>query len=76
MPTTRTTVNARTDSLETLRAEAAQRGVSLSSILAEAVDEKARALRARRRPRLGVGRSTDGRSAAELATEPIADSPR
>jgi hypothetical protein len=41
-------------------------------VLAEAVEEKAVAIRRAHRPRLGLGRSTDGRSAAETATEPIA----
>lgn len=74
MQTRRTTVAARADSLDTLQSEARRRGVSLSAILAEAVDEKAAALR-RRRPRLGIGRSTDGLSAAELTSEPVAHPP-
>ena len=39
--TKRTTVTASRDSLATLENEAARRGVSLSALLAEAVDEKA-----------------------------------
>lgn len=63
------------DSLATLEAEARRRGTSLSAVLAEAVDEKAAALRHGRRPRVGVGRSADGRSAAELTSEPVARPP-
>lgn len=73
--TRRTTVAARRSSLQTLEAEARRRSVSLSQVMAEAIDEKARALNASRRPRLGVARSTDGRSAAELTSEPIAHPP-
>jgi hypothetical protein len=68
----RTTVAANRASLDTLEAEARRRGVSLSTIMAEAIDEKARALHASRRPRFGIARSTDGLSAAELTGEPIA----
>jgi hypothetical protein len=71
----RTTVTATRESLATLEAEARRRGVSLSAVLAEAVDEKAAALRARRRPRVGLARSTDGRSAAEVASGPVARPP-
>jgi hypothetical protein len=71
----RTTVAAKRASLDTLEAEARRRGVSLSTIMAEAIDEKARTLHVSRRPRLGVARSTDGRSAAELTGEPIAHPP-
>ena len=71
----RTTVTADVDALATLEAEARRRSVSLSAVLAEAVDEKAQAIRAGRRPRLGVARSSDGRSAAELTAEPVAESP-
>jgi len=70
----RTTVAADADDLATLEAEAVRRGVSLTTVLAEAVADKAAALR-HRRPRLGVARSTDGRSAAEVAAEPIAHPP-
>jgi len=73
--TKRTTVTASRDSLATLENEAARRGVSLSSLLAEAVDEKAAGIRAGRRPRVGMGRSTDGRSARDLASEPVARPP-
>ena len=71
----RTTVAADREALDTLEAEARRRGVSLSSILAEAVEEKAASIRAARRPRVALGRSTDGRSAAEVAAEPIAEPP-
>jgi hypothetical protein len=71
----RTTVTASRDALATLEAEAARRGVSLSTVLAEAVDEKAAGIRAERQPRVGMGRSTDGRSARELASEPVARPP-
>jgi hypothetical protein len=71
----RTTVAARRDSLETLEAEARRRGVSLSTIMAEAIDEKAMRLHVSRRPRLGIARSTDGLSAAELTSEPVAHTP-
>jgi hypothetical protein len=71
----RTTVSARRSSLETLEAEARRRGVTLTAVLSEAIDEKASALHAARRPRLGIARSTDGLSAAELTSEPVAESP-
>ena len=71
----RTTVTARRESLATLESEAGRRGVSLSALLAEAVDEKAAGIRAARRPQVGMGRSTDGRSARELASEPVARPP-
>jgi hypothetical protein len=71
----RTTVSARRSSLETLEAEARRRGVTLTAVLSEAIDEKANALHAARRPRLGIARSTDGLSAAELTSEPVAESP-
>jgi Ribbon-helix-helix protein, copG family len=71
----RTTVTADHDSLDTLEAEAKRRGVSLSAVLAEAVDDKAASIRAARRPRVALGRSRDGRSAAELTAEPVAEPP-
>jgi Ribbon-helix-helix protein, copG family len=71
----RTTVTASRESLATLEAEARRRGVSLSAMLAEAVDEKAAALRSRRRPRVGLARSRDGRSAGEVSSEPVARPP-
>jgi hypothetical protein len=72
----RTTVSADAEDLTTLEGEARRRGSSLSSVLAEAVEEKATAIRCARRPRLGLGRSTDGASAAQTATEPIARPPQ
>ena len=71
----RTTVSADSEALATLEAEAQRRGESLSSVLAEAVEEKAIEIRRARRPRVALGRSTDGRSAAEVATEPVAHRP-
>ncbi len=71
----RTTVSADIEALATLEAEARRRGDSLSALLAEAVEEKAITIRRGHRPRLGLGRSTDGRGAAESATEPVARPP-
>jgi hypothetical protein len=71
----RTTVTADREALETLTAEARRRGVSLTVILGEAVEEKAASIRAARRPRVGLGRSSDGRSAAQLTAEPVAEPP-
>jgi hypothetical protein len=71
----RTTVNADVESLATLESEARRRGDSLSAVLAEAVEEKAIAIRRARQPRLGLGRSTDGRGAAETTAEPVAHPP-
>ncbi|MGH2804499.1 MAG: hypothetical protein ACRDL4_15840 [Thermoleophilaceae bacterium] len=68
-------MTANRDALATLEAEAQRRGLSLSAILAEAVEEKAAGIRVARRPRVGLGRSTDGRSARELASEPVGRSP-
>jgi hypothetical protein len=72
----RTTVTAPKEAIRTLQAEAERRGVSLAMVLREAVEEKAQALRASRRPRVGVARSTDGRNAAEVTAEPVAEKPR
>jgi hypothetical protein len=68
----RTTIAAPAEVLDTLAAEAKRRGVSLNTILTEAVSEKAAGLRAARRPRLGIGASTDARCAAEVTAEPVA----
>jgi ABC-type sugar transport system substrate-binding protein len=76
MKVRRTTVSASSAALGTLEAEANRRGVPVSALLREAVEEKARALRAGRRPHVGVARSTDGASAAEVASEPVAEEPR
>ena len=75
MMKSRTTVTAPVSDLETLRSEAQRRGVSLSTVLAEAVAEKAQSIRRRRRPRVGVARSSDGRSAADVSGEPVAHPP-
>jgi hypothetical protein len=75
MPLRRTTVAVHADVLATLEAESVRRGVPLTVLLAEAVEEKATSLRAARRPRIGLGRSTDGRSVAELTAEPTARPP-
>jgi hypothetical protein len=71
----RTTVKADGEALASLEAEARRRGVSLSTVLAEAIEEKAAAIRAARRPRVGVAASSDGRAAAELASRPVARPP-
>lgn len=71
----RTTVNADSEALSILEDEAKRRGASLSVVLAEAVAEKATAIVRARKPRLGIGRSTDGTSAVETATDPIAAPP-
>lgn len=72
----RTTLTADDGTLATLQAEADRRGTSLAAVLREAVDEKAAALRAARRPRVGYARSTDGASAAALTSDPVAEPPR
>ena len=72
----RTTVSANPEDLATLENEARRRGSSLSSVLAEAVEEKAIAIKRAHRPRLGLGRSTEGASAVQTATEPVARPPR
>lgn len=71
----RTTVTATRETLATLEAEAQRRNVPLATVLREAVDEKAAAIREGRRPRVGIARSTDGRSAAEVTAEPVAEPP-
>jgi hypothetical protein len=71
----RTTVAADRRALATLEAEARRRGVPLTALLAEAVEEKAASIRAARRPRVALGRSRDGRSAAEVTAEPVAEPP-
>jgi hypothetical protein len=71
----RTTLSADEGTLATLQSEADRRGASLASILREAADEKAAALRAARRPSVGYGRSTDGLHAADVTAQPIAEPP-
>ena len=70
----RTTVAAHAGDLATLEAEAERRGVATTVVIAEAIAEKASALRQRRKPRFGLD-STGGRSpgAAIFASEPVAD---
>jgi hypothetical protein len=72
----RTTVSAPQTTIRTLEAEAQRRRVPLATLLREAVEEKAQALRTARRPRVGVARSSDGRSAADVTAEPVAEEPR
>jgi hypothetical protein len=69
----RTTITAPREVLATLEAEAERLEISLNAVLVEAATEKAEAIRRSRKPRLGIGRSTDGRSARELASEPVAE---
>jgi hypothetical protein len=76
MSVRRTTVSASSAALATLEAEAARRGEPVATLLREAVEEKARALRASRRPHVAVAHSTDGASAAEVTAEPVAEEPR
>jgi hypothetical protein len=69
----RTTVSAPEAAIRTLEAEAERRNVPLATLLREAVGEKAHALRKGRRPRVGVARSSDGQSAANVTAEPVAE---
>lgn len=73
----RTTVTADADDLAVLRDEARRRGVSLSSILRQAVSQQAAAVRARRRPRIGIGHSGSGaaRAASQHPDEPYEATP-
>lgn len=64
------------DQIERGVAAMAARLPSLSVVLGEAVEDEARVLHGARRPRVGVGRSADGRSAAEVTTAPVVDDPR
>jgi hypothetical protein len=73
----RTTVAAPADALATLEAEARRRGVPLTAVVAEAITEKAIALRGALRPRLGVGAGARrSAGAARLTAEPFAEDPR
>ena len=56
----RTTVAAEAEVLETLKAEAARRGVSLAVLAGEILAERATELRRSRRPRIAVGHSGTG----------------
>jgi len=72
----RTTLSAPAADLDLLEREAKRRGVSLTTVLAEAVTDKAESIRrGRPTPRFGLWTSTDGVDAAQLATEPIARPP-
>jgi hypothetical protein len=71
----RTTVLLDDEVLATLGFEAKRRNVSVAELVREAVDARVAALRLDRRPRVGVARSTDGLTAAEVASEPIAEAP-
>ena len=64
------------DALATLGFEAKRRSVPLAELLREAIDDKVLTLRTARRPRVGVARSSDGRSAADMTGDPAADDPR
>jgi hypothetical protein len=72
----RTTVAAPDGVFRTLEAEALRRGLPLAAVLREALEEKAEAIQRARRPRVGVARSKDGRRAADVTAEPIAESPK
>ncbi len=50
----RTTLSAEADDLGVLKEEARRKGVSLASLLAEVVQREAAAIRASRRPRVGI----------------------
>ena len=71
----RATVVAGEDTIATLKAEADRRGTSLATLLREAAEDKAAAIRSARRPRVGLGRSGDGLSARDLTSEPVAEAP-
>lgn len=72
----RTTISAPAEDLATLEAEARRRDLPLTALVQEAIEAMAMELRRSRRPRLGVGRSTDGRSARDTASDPVAHEPR
>lgn len=72
----RTTVLVEEDALATLGFEAKRRSVPLAELLREAIDDKVITLRTARRPRVGVARSSDGRSAADMTGDPVAVDPR
>jgi hypothetical protein len=67
----RTTVAAEADVLETLRAEAKRRGVSLAALAGELLREKALELRRCRRPHVGIGRSGSGVSQESVDREDL-----
>ena len=72
----RTTVLVDEDALATLGFEAKRRSVPLAELLREAIDDMVLTLRTDRRPRVGVARSSDGRSAADMTGDSVADDPR
>jgi hypothetical protein len=65
----RTTLAADGDDLTLLESEARRRGVSLAQVLRELVAREADELRRTRRPRFGVGRSSEGAAQAAAADE-------
>ena len=67
----RTTVAAEQEDLETLRAEAQRRGISLAALTGEILSDKAIELRRARRPRVGVGRSGTGVSQESVEDEDL-----
>jgi hypothetical protein len=71
----RLTVDVEQEVLDTLETEARRRGVRLTALVAEAVEDKVASIRSARRPRAGLGRSTDGQSAADLTAEPVTHPP-
>ena len=56
----RTTVAAEVDDLQVLEGEARRRGVSLATVLRDAVETEADRLREQARPRFGIARSGVG----------------
>ncbi|HXF71913.1 MAG TPA: ribbon-helix-helix protein, CopG family [Actinomycetota bacterium] len=70
----RTTVMADERTMERLRALARERGVPLSHVVREALEEKARQYRPKPRS-LGIGSSGPNRVASTLATEPQPPAP-
>ncbi len=67
----RTTIAADKEVLETLRAEAKRRGISLAKLVGEILAEKAATLRRARRPRVGVGHSGTGVSQESVDREDL-----
>jgi len=65
----KTTLTVAAADLETIRAEAARRGVSLNVVLSDISADRAAEIRSRRRPRLGIGGS--GRS--DLSRQSVED---
>jgi len=71
----RTTLSADDEDLAVLEAEARRRGTSLARVLREVVAREADEVRARHRPRFGVGHSASGAAQAAGADEhaPVRD---